>query len=86
MEWASKLLVCTGECNIQVSLPILRHMAACCRHRRVWVRGVEEDVVFGGSLVHMYAKCGSLEDGPRMFDKLPSRNIVAGNSMIAGYS
>lgn len=52
----------------------------------MWVRGVEEDVVFGGSLVHMYAKCGSLEDGPRMFDKLPSRNIVAGNSMIAGYS
>ncbi|XP_068667627.1 pentatricopeptide repeat-containing protein At2g40720-like [Aristolochia californica] len=37
------------------------------------------------ALIDMYIKCGSLEYARRIFDKLLQRNIVAWNSMIAGY-
>eukprot|EP00249_Psilotum_nudum_P022149 c28392_g4_i1 orf=1-312(-) len=31
----------------------------------------------------MYGKCGSLEDARIVFDKMPQRNMVSWNSMIA---
>jgi pentatricopeptide repeat protein len=32
--------------------------------------------LWGSSLVDMYAKCGSLEDAWRVFNKMPSRDVV----------
>jgi pentatricopeptide repeat protein len=34
------------------------------------------------SLVDMYAKCGSMEDAKRVFNKLPSCDFISWNSMI----
>eukprot|EP00249_Psilotum_nudum_P036207 c656_g1_i1 orf=3-233(-) len=34
----------------------------------------------------MYAKCGSLDEARRAFDKLPNRNVVSWSTMIAGYA
>ncbi|KAH8931215.1 hypothetical protein BDL97_19G009800 [Sphagnum fallax] len=45
----------------------------------------ESDVFVGSSLVDMYAKCGSMEDAARVFDKMPSRNVVLWNMMISGH-
>eukprot|EP00249_Psilotum_nudum_P020700 c27812_g4_i3 orf=2-265(+) len=34
----------------------------------------------------MYAKCGSLEEAHRVFDKLPNRNVISWGAMITGYA
>ncbi len=39
----------------------------------------------GSSLVDMSAKCGSMEDACRVFNKMPSCDVVAWNAMIFGY-
>ncbi|CAM6094164.1 unnamed protein product [Calypogeia fissa] len=54
-------------------------------HEDVVLNGMEFDVFVGSSLIDMYAKCGSIEDGRRLFDRMPSRTAVTWNSMIMGY-
>ncbi|KAL5566112.1 hypothetical protein UlMin_029276 [Ulmus minor] len=39
--------------------------------------------ILATAVVDMYAKCGSLETARELFDKMPQRNLVAWNSMIA---
>jgi pentatricopeptide repeat protein len=39
----------------------------------------------GNSLVDMYAKCGSMEDSWRVFNKMSSRNVVCWNAMLLGH-
>ncbi len=43
------------------------------------------DFFMGSSLVDMYAKCGSIEDAWRMFNKIPSQNVVTWTIMILGH-
>lgn len=38
------------------------------------------------TLVDMYAKCNSIEDARKVFDRMPHRNVVMWNVVIAGYS
>ena len=47
-----------------------------------WLR---ENVYIGSALVNMYAKCGDLEKAQKVFDELPSRNVVSWNALIGGY-
>ncbi|KAH9552878.1 hypothetical protein CY35_09G089700 [Sphagnum magellanicum] len=44
----------------------------------------ETDVFVGNSLVDIYAKCGSMEDAQRVFDKMPSWNVVTWTAMMLG--
>ncbi|XP_057833052.2 pentatricopeptide repeat-containing protein At3g12770 [Cryptomeria japonica] len=44
------------------------------------------DVVVANALVDMYAKCGSIDKARELFDKMPQRNVVSWNAMIAGYA
>ncbi|CAM6036960.1 unnamed protein product [Sphagnum compactum] len=37
------------------------------------------------SLVDMYAKCGSIEGASKVFNSIPTRDVVAWNAMISGY-
>ncbi|CAM6017651.1 unnamed protein product [Sphagnum balticum] len=46
--------------------------------------GLESDVFVGSSLVDIYAKCGSIEDAWRVFNKMASRNVVTWTTMILG--
>ncbi len=39
----------------------------------------------GCSLVHVYAKCGSMEDAQRVFNKMPSRDVATWTAMISGH-
>lgn len=40
----------------------------------------------GNTLVDMYAKSGSIEDGKKVFDRLVKRDVVSWNSMLTGYA
>eukprot|EP01018_Ginkgo_biloba_P016554 Gb_35599 [translate_table: standard] len=44
----------------------------------------EANVFLGNALVDMYAKCGSLQYARHVFDKMPKRDVVSWNAMIAG--
>ena len=53
-------------------------------HRHARAAGFESDVRVGSALVHMYAKCGSMDDARLAFDKMEERNVVTWNVMIGG--
>uniref|UniRef100_F6HN86 DYW domain-containing protein n=1 Tax=Vitis vinifera TaxID=29760 RepID=F6HN86_VITVI len=48
--------------------------------------GLERDVFIGAGLVDMYSKMGDLKRAREVFDKMPKRDVVAWNAMIAGLS
>ncbi|CAK9194412.1 unnamed protein product [Sphagnum troendelagicum] len=54
-------------------------------HKQLIQTGYESDLFVGSSLVDMYAKCGSIEDAWRVFNKMPSQNVVTWSSMILGH-
>ncbi len=45
----------------------------------------ESDVFVCNSLIDMYAKCGSIEEAWRIFNKMPSWYVVSQTTMILGY-
>lgn len=44
------------------------------------------DVFVCNSLVSMYAKCGSLEDGLAVFDRIEERSVVSWNAVICAFA
>jgi pentatricopeptide repeat protein len=57
-----------------------------CIHAQIMQSRCESDVYICNSLVDMYAKCGSMEDAERVFDKMGSqRGSVAWNALILGH-
>jgi pentatricopeptide repeat protein len=56
-----------------------------CVNQQIVKCGWESDVFIGSSLVDMYVKCGSMEDAWRVFNKMPSRNVVTWTAMISGH-
>jgi pentatricopeptide repeat protein len=56
-----------------------------CVHQQIIQSGLESDVCVGHSLVDMYARCRSMEDAWRVFNKIPSRDVVTWTTMILGH-
>ncbi|CAM6012949.1 unnamed protein product [Sphagnum balticum] len=54
-------------------------------HQLIVQTGCEADVFVGSSLVDMYAKCGHVEDALRVFNKMPSRDVVTWSALILGH-
>ncbi|KAH9556847.1 hypothetical protein CY35_07G052300 [Sphagnum magellanicum] len=54
-------------------------------HEQIIQSGCEGNAFVGCSLVDMYAKCGSMEDAQRVFNKMPSRDVVTWTAMILGH-
>ncbi|CAM6036345.1 unnamed protein product [Sphagnum compactum] len=52
-------------------------------HEQIIQLGCASDVFVGSSLVDMYAKCGSIEDARRVFDSMPSHDLVSWNAIIS---
>ncbi|KAI5081309.1 hypothetical protein GOP47_0004492 [Adiantum capillus-veneris] len=52
----------------------------------VWLGLLEQDIVLGGALVDMYAKCGALREAQCVLQKLPSANVVLWSALIKGYA
>jgi len=46
----------------------------------------DSNIILGNALIDMYAKCGCLEDAVKVFDKMPERDVVSWNALIAGNS
>jgi pentatricopeptide repeat protein len=55
-----------------------------CVHEQIIHRGWESDIFVGNSLVDMHAKCASMDDAWRVFNKMPSRRPVSWSVMILG--
>jgi pentatricopeptide repeat protein len=56
-----------------------------CVHQQFIQSGLESDVFVGSCLVDMYAKCGSMDDAWRVFNKMPSRNVTTWTAIIFGH-
>ncbi|XP_010276946.1 PREDICTED: pentatricopeptide repeat-containing protein At3g49170, chloroplastic [Nelumbo nucifera] len=57
-------------------------------HSRAIRTGLASDVCVGCSLVDMYAKCavdGSISDSRKVFDRMPSHNVMSWTAIITGY-
>ncbi|KAL5709437.1 Pentatricopeptide repeat-containing protein crr2 [Ranunculus cassubicifolius] len=54
-------------------------------HCYVLRRGLDSVLPVVNSLMNMYLKCGNLDIGRRIFDRMVKRDIVSWNSMISGY-
>ncbi|XP_031485715.1 pentatricopeptide repeat-containing protein At1g11290, chloroplastic-like [Nymphaea colorata] len=76
------------------TLPSL--LKACARSGSVKqgraIRGLSMKMDFqrnpkvAGSLIHMYCKCGCIDEARRLFDKIPVRNLVVWSILIDGYA
>ncbi|XP_057825107.2 pentatricopeptide repeat-containing protein At3g12770 isoform X1 [Cryptomeria japonica] len=54
-------------------------------HEDAATLGLEGDVFVGNAISAMYTKCGSFENARQVFDKMPERDVVSWNGMIASY-
>ncbi|CAK9269740.1 unnamed protein product [Sphagnum jensenii] len=55
-----------------------------CVHQQIVEYGWDSDVFVVNSLVDMYAKCGSIEDAWRVFNRMPSQDVVTWNAILGG--
>lgn len=65
------------------------NIGAICQGRLIHDQIIRMDLqldVVGNALVDMYGKCGSLEESRRTLDRLPHRDVVSWNAMIAAYA
>ncbi len=69
-----------NACASMVALEEGRHT-----HEQIIQSGYESVSFVGNSLIDMYAKCGSIEDAKRVFNKLPSCDVVSWNAMLLGH-
>ncbi|KAF9600244.1 hypothetical protein IFM89_005068 [Coptis chinensis] len=53
-------------------------------HGRIVKDGMLDATIIGNSLVTFYAKCGNTQSANRVFHRIPSKDVVSYNSVIAG--
>jgi pentatricopeptide repeat protein len=63
---------------------VLREIAFASATREGIAFGSTWDVRVVNSLVDMYAKCGSMDDAWRVFNKMPSRDVVTWTAVLGG--
>lgn len=55
-------------------------------HSAIIDSGFEADLLVGNALVNMYAKCGNLEDGLCVFERMCLRDVISWTAMISAYT
>eukprot|EP01018_Ginkgo_biloba_P030437 Gb_10713 [translate_table: standard] len=55
-------------------------------HNYIVRNGFEYDVFVGSALIDMYSKFKDIQVARQLFDKLPGKNVVSWNAIIAGYA
>jgi pentatricopeptide repeat protein len=71
-----------GVVNACASLVVLEEGRRA--HEQIIQSGWDSDVKVGNCLIDMYAKCGSMEDAQRVFNKMPSHDVVSWNAILGG--
>ncbi|XP_057861159.2 uncharacterized protein LOC131069670 [Cryptomeria japonica] len=70
-------------------LPACAHLAALQKgkeiHDYATRSGLQADASVVTALINMYAKCGRINVARGLFDKMPRKDAIAWNAMIAGY-
>jgi hypothetical protein len=54
-------------------------------HECIIESGSDSDLFVGNSLIDIYIKCGSM-DTWRVFDKMPTQNVVSWRAMLKGFA
>ncbi|CAK9191490.1 unnamed protein product [Sphagnum troendelagicum] len=72
-----------GVLNVCASVAALEE--GKCAHEQIIQSGLESDVFVGNSLVDMYAKGRIMEDVWKVFNRVPSHNVVSWTAMILGH-
>jgi pentatricopeptide repeat protein len=55
-------------------------------HNQACKTGFELDLCVGNALVHMYAKCGSMDDARLVFHRMEERDVTTWTMMIGGHA
>ncbi|KAI3737920.1 hypothetical protein L2E82_27936 [Cichorium intybus] len=71
-------------------------LKACSVSENLWVglqthvavlkKGLHSNLYVGNGLITMYGKCNRLVEGRKVFDEMPSRDVVSWNAMVAAYA
>ncbi|GER40980.1 pentatricopeptide repeat-containing protein [Striga asiatica] len=77
VTFASVLPACTGLARLKLGKEL---------HGSITRKGLEGKCYVGSALADMYAKCGELDLARKVFDRMPERDSVCWNSMIASLS
>ncbi|KAK2656174.1 hypothetical protein Ddye_009226 [Dipteronia dyeriana] len=77
------LNACANLADLQLGRQSHTHVL---KHGFRFQSGEESDIFVGNSLIDMYMKCGSVEDGFRVFKTMVERDWVSWNAMIVGYA
>ncbi|XP_031281869.1 pentatricopeptide repeat-containing protein At2g13600 [Pistacia vera] len=75
------LNACANLADLQLGRQAHTHVL---KHGFRFQSGDEPDIFVGNSLIDMYLKCGSVEDGFRIFETMVERDWVSWNAMIVG--
>ncbi|KAL2460911.1 Pentatricopeptide repeat-containing protein [Abeliophyllum distichum] len=55
-------------------------------HAQLIVNGLSSNLFAMTSVVNLYAKCGLIHESYNMFDRMPERDLVCWNTVIAGFA
>ncbi|KAL2523130.1 Pentatricopeptide repeat-containing protein [Forsythia ovata] len=55
-------------------------------HSRIVKMGMQNYTIVSNALIHMYSRCGLIEDASIVFRNMTCRDVISWNSMITGYS
>lgn len=72
---------CLSACSVMATLENGRQI-----HSMVFKGGYMSDLFVSSAVVHMYMKCGCMEDAEAIFEGLISRDTTLWNTIIYGYS
>lgn len=52
----------------------------------IFIGGFVSDLYVGNTMIDMYVKCGSLECGRKVFDEMPTRDVITWTELIVAYA
>ncbi len=67
---------CTGLGTLEDSILV---------HKQLIESVCETNVFVCNRLIDMYAKCGSIEEAWRVFNKMPSQDVATWNAVVLGH-